>query len=357
MSTETKETKLQEIEVLNAEQIKQLDEATQENIIFLSDNLHGSELVKLNPIVNTVMKLRAQVNNLKAEKKDGEVTKESIKEYKAVKADLRSLGGTITSEFKEMKAPYNKIGKGLVAIEKEFKRIKGELEEQAQSEFAEYEAEKKRKAEEAQAKKDAELKAAMEEANQQADAEREKRERSEAFNRVKYEFITEGIGEYAETAIEEQNEEALAATHSNIARREIEQLYAWVDSSLLTDEQKEDLEAHFNKVKARAIKAIEARFDEFEEQREAIRKEASMPPPPPPARNEDVAPADPDVPTGNIENKALPINLTGTTPERHAEKVWNYITGLHMSVKHRVENEGGHPALIDLLERFNKFNS
>lgn len=360
---ETKETKLQEIEVLNAEQIMELDVQTQDNIIFLSENLHGSELVKLNPIVNKVLNLRTEVANLRAEKKDGEITKDCIKQYKSIKAELRSLGGTITSEFKEMKKPYNKIGKGLVAIEKEFRKIKEELEAEAQEEFKEYEEEKKRKAEEAQAKKDAELKAEMDKANEQAEAEREKRERSEAMNKIKYELITEGIGERAEQAVEKENEDALGVTYADIAQKNLSTLMRGVSNShLITPEQQEDLEAHLAKTKKRALKLVEDRLDKYEEEREQIRKEASAPPPPPPARNEDVAPADPDVPTGNTPDQEnvesfMKIDIQRTTPEEHAKKVLNYIQGLQMSVKLRIEEEGPHPALINLIERFNKFNS
>lgn len=276
----TKTEALEVIEILTEDQIKALPDSVKDNVVFLTENMAQKELMILNPLVSTLLQLRGKAEKLKAEKdKDGEFTKESIKEYKEVKSEQRSFNGTLSRTAKAMKDPINKVKDGIIAIEKTFKEESDKIKEDAELKFKEYEEQVAEKTRIAKEKKDAEMNAQITEANEETERLKLQQEKMNIYNAIRNVEINENISDKSSDAIDDSNEISLERLKAEIAQKTWEKLSEKHKIDKLDPEAQEELKGAFDKARHRAIKSIDVKLQDYEDAREKLKQEAIIPKP------------------------------------------------------------------------------
>lgn len=345
---------VKEIQILSDEQIKALPDTVKENVVFLTENMPPKELMVLNPLVTTLLDLREKADKLKLEKEeDGSFKKDSIKEYKEVKAEQRSFNGTLKKTAKEMKDPINKIRAGIIEIEKTFKAESDQIKEDFEEKFAEYEKEQAEKARIAKEKKDAAMNAEIEKANEETEKLRLQQKKMNMYNDIRNVEINQKITDRVADAIEESNESTLERLQAEIAQKTWENTVPpQVDE--LDDEVIAELISAFDKAKNRAVESINARLVKYEEEREKLQKEAQEKA----KKQQDSVPQHMmHTSYEGTEPQQIEVPLKVTDEDRFIEKVLERIEALELAVDIRIKHEGLTPELKKLKECFLKFNS
>ena len=341
----TKKEEVKEIEILTEEQIAALPDSVKENVVFLTDNLPNKELIQLNPLVSELLSLKDRGNKLRLEKtEDGEFKKESIEEYKGVKADQRSFNSQLKKTAKAIKDPINKIRAGVIEIEKTFKAESDQIKEDFEEKFKEYEDIRAEKARIAQEKKDAAMNAEIEKANKEVEEQRLKHRKMEIYNDIRNGKINAEITDKTADAVDDYSEEALLNFQTKLSQKSWEDIIP-EDINELNDEVVEELKATFEKSKERAAKSIAKKLDQFQEDKLKLRQEAIK----------DHSPSEPEPlpPVPKLE----PVDLKRTTKSEFVKKVLFRIEALEIAVDIRIKQEGISDELKKLKERFVKFNS
>lgn len=266
-----KTEEVQEITLLTNEQIEALPKEAVKTVKSLNESLSTAQLQIFIPVVQSYIDLRDKAVKLKLEKNEnGEVKKESISEYKSIKAEQRTLNGLITSKIKLIKNPINAIRTDIIAVEKTFKSESDKIKEAAEKEFEEYEKIQAEIAAEKQRKKDEALNAKVNEAKATADEATLKLQKTTAYNAVKYEIIGESIKDAVNEAVLNANKNRLLELQDSITKSNYDDAIDGNDVSILDDNVQTELREYFNVSKANSLKMLSERLKAIETETENV---------------------------------------------------------------------------------------
>lgn len=247
MSTKTEE--LKELEVLTPEQIEVLPEEVKENVVYLTDNMNTKDLMVLNPIVKELLAIKDDVDNLEMKPigEDGKYDKENIQTFVDAKKRIRSFRSNLKSSATTLKEPYLAIQKSVIAIEKSIKAEADEAYEKAEKTFAEYVKYEEDLKAERQSKKDAALQAKVDEANSAAEEANAKMEKTNIYNKIKFDLINAKVVEATQDALLNGNKQRLEFLKSEFEAHDYHSAISGIDDSILDEEVRLELQAYYDK--------------------------------------------------------------------------------------------------------------
>ena len=243
-----------EVEIVNEDQFETLPEEAKDILVVLNEELRSTDIVKLNPIVNELIK----INSFLEIKYDPEKP-ETIDQYKEAKKFIGHFNQKTKDTKKELKAPYLNVGRKLDAMEKFFLGAAKTAQTAIAKEFKPYLDEQARIKKEKEDKKNKEL---IDKANE---ADKFKDENTLLIARMNAEkkyrnFADEILIKTAEHC-ENYSELALEQEAETIKKMEFEIEEA--DREVLLPEQIDELCFHFNTVKKQSLYLITTRMKEI----------------------------------------------------------------------------------------------
>lgn len=255
MKTKTEE--VAELVILTDEQIEVLPESVKENVVFLTEQLHKKDLMVLNPIVSELIEIRSFGDRLEMKPpKDGVFDKDNVQEFIDLKKKIRTFRAGVKKSGTDLKEPYLKIQKGVVAIEKAIIEEATKVYDDAEVKFKLYidaEEEKARLKEEAKNKA---LLDAVEEQSKAAKEAEDKLKVSQVYNKIKYDIITKSIVENVNDALLNANEARLRELSQELNQSSYDGLVSGIDISVLSQEVAAELHEFYSISKNRSIKLI-----------------------------------------------------------------------------------------------------
>lgn len=353
-----------EISVLTEDQIDNLPEDAVESVRVLSSDLANKQLQVFVPVVQKYIELRDLALRLKIDKNEkGEVTKESIQDYKDLKKATGSFNSELKAKIKEIKDPLNDTRSKVISVEKTFKSESDKIKQEAEKLFQEYEDEVARKKQEAIDKKNAALNAKIKEAEEAASEMQKTSARSQVINDLKYKEILEGITQKASDAVNNLNEVQIKTLSQSFSILEFKDILANYDISDIDQKTIDDLEVSFNTASTNAQLMLNDKLQSLKNERELAfsRRQAEDPTPAivPTTRSEDVAPSIPDAPMGipGAEPTEFRFVIYMDTPNSFFTKnIENVISKLEEAIDAKLR-KGVTPELAELKDKFNQFNS
>lgn len=343
---------VQEIAVLTDEQINSLPKEAVKTVQALNKSLSNSHLQNFVPVVQKYIDLRDKALKLKMEKEeDGTITKDSISNYKEIKAEQRALNGLITSKIKLIKDPINAIRADIIDVEKTFKSESDKIKLAAEKEFEEYEKELTRLAEEKQKKKDAELLAKVEESNKAAEDAKNQMAKTTIYNKIKYEIIGEGISEKTSTALASANKNTLVALSEKLNNTTYDDAIEGLDISILDMEVQAELKERFVTVKNQSIQLIKEKVAAIDLESENMVLKAANPSAniTEAAKQIDsvIPPAVPNIPSVPLPQTTRIVTVPYLLDE--AKRLYNFASAMI------AENPSCNPLIYDLRNSLSKF--
>lgn len=271
-----KKAEVIEVEILTEEQINSLPEIVKENVTFLTKELSSKELVRLNPLVTELLTIRdlEKELDLMPLNSEGKFNKENIAEYKSLKAKIRSFNASTGKELKSIKEPFLKVQKGFVAIEKALKSEAMIVAEVVTEKFQTYEDAQILLAQERQKKKDAVLLAEIEKEKEASASANMQLEKSNLYNKIKYDIVNSLINEKATEIVANGNEDSIKSTAMIIIEREYTDLTKGLNIAILDETIILELKEYFVKSKENALKILKSRLDTIRIEKENIALEA-----------------------------------------------------------------------------------
>ena len=155
-----------------------------------------------------------------------------------------------------MKAPYTKIQKGYVAIEKAIIEEATKVYDSAEVTFASYIELQDKIAAERQAKKDKALQDALAEENKGKVEAQEALAKSTLYNKIKYEVINKNTTEASADAVANSNRDIVSGLESNINNYTFETIIGDNDISILDESVVAELKEYFINSKNNAVKIL-----------------------------------------------------------------------------------------------------
>ena len=253
MKTKTEE--VQELVVLTPEQIEALPKEVKKNVVFLTETVGAKDLMVLNPMVTELLEIREQGKAIKLipADKEGNYDKDNIQSFTDVKKRVRTFRAEVGRVAKQMKEDPAKITKAIIAIEKTFVAEATDVYDAAEKEFADYIKDEIAKAEAKQAEKDKALTDMIEASNKIGQDATLQLERTNLYNKIKYEKVNRHLVELVQDAIingsKRRLEEVLDQTNKNTFELET----ADEDVSILATNVLAELKEWFAVTKRNAI--------------------------------------------------------------------------------------------------------
>jgi hypothetical protein len=314
-----------EVTVLNMEEFKKLPKETQKIITSLSEDFGVKQLNVFNPLVEAMVTMEG-FSTIKYEPEN----KESISQYKEAKKYSGNFNATTRKTKKELKAPLLATGKKLDAIEKVFLERSKDIMEIVNSEFQSYLDEKEEKAKIASDKKNAAAINKINELSEETVAQNLVIARNKAF--TSYQASNQEMLDSVIERVDNWSANALTVELDAIDVRELVILEA--DSNILLDDQIENLNVSFNKMKETCVRMIKMRLTEIENEKKAsepIKEEEAIAPIPPTFNVPSIEdPQSFGKSFTEIMNKAVAdINLLPTITEKEAEAKKSVTAGLN----------------------------
>lgn len=260
MNTETE--KVQEVQVLTADQIKALPKEAVESVTFLTKQVGAKDLAVLNPLVTELLELRVLGSKLKIIEadKEGKFDKKNIQEFIDCQGKIKNYRSRVKSSAIDLKKPYQDINKGYIVIEKAFVGEATKVFDAAEKEFKPYrDQQKKDKADKLAAKNKA-LTDAVDKSKAIADEATLKMDRSNLYNSIKYDGINVRIVEKSTDAVLNANKRNLEELRTDITGLDFETILNGRDEKILEPEVCNELRGHFVDARTKAIKLINDRL-------------------------------------------------------------------------------------------------
>lgn len=300
MAEETEEL---EVVVLTEEQIKAMPEETQEDIVFLTENVPTNQLVKLNPLVVNLSEIKNEAAKIKYKKPDKEgllVKKdfdaENIKEFTECVGKVKSYRSALKSTCSELKRPQLDINKAYNAIQKVFHDEATAVLDAMEADFKDWRDFQQREKEEKEKRKNKALIEAKEQAESQASAAVEKAERMEVYNNLKFSVIGNILVETSNMVLR-SNKETLQARLTLLQNGVYSDYTKDVKLDILTEEQQKELVEKYNNDVQDSIELIRKKLEAIETETKNVQLEAQkevssgshnfVPPPPAPVKKDD----------------------------------------------------------------------
>lgn len=261
-----------EVIILSDDDIKTLPAPVKKEVNYLTNHINASDLVLLNPLIKELIDIKALVEEINIIEPEGdeEFDKENIEEYKSIKSKIRAYNGNHGREFKTIKAPYTKISKSLVVVDKGLKSVSDALSESLQSKFQKYEDAEQKKKEEKERKKNEALINAVDEAKNENEELKQKGKVSEIYNTIKYTNINDGILTKTTNHVNHSNEETLSKWKEELTGIKWMNVIDGLEAGLLESDMFGELLNYFNSTKNNCIELIDKRLKQFETDKENI---------------------------------------------------------------------------------------
>lgn len=261
MSTE--ENKVTEVQLLTEEQINLLPAEIKKNVIFLTKKLDSKALVKLNPIVKDLLDMRELEKDLilMPMNKDGDFNVDNIKEYMSLKTSVGSFNSKLKSSAKELKEPYAKVQKGIIAVEKTLLAEAAKIKESIVERFSLYEADKIKKAKEAKEKRDKKLLDKIKKEEEEKEEAQATLKKSTVYNTVKYEIVNKKFTEDVSEAVLNDNALSLKMKLRVLESSTYDKVILDNDVTVLDIEVQAELQEYYISSKAKGIASIKARLE------------------------------------------------------------------------------------------------
>lgn len=284
----SKTKEVQELVVLTDKQIKALPQVVKDNVIFLTEEMGAKDLMVLNPMVTELIEIRelgSKMNMIPADK-DGNYNKANIQTFIDLKKKIRTFRSGVKSSAKIMKEPYQKINKGIIAIEKTFIEEATNVYDNAETEYADYIKAEEEKALVKQKAKDQILLDKIAEQKAIADEAQLKLNKSNFYNKIKYELINGLITDATAQAVVNGNEKFVIDLKSKIEGYSYELITTGVDDSILEESVVGELKHYYINAKQKAIVMLSSRLEVFEQERKNLileskaKEETQVPPVP-----------------------------------------------------------------------------
>ena len=310
MSTESK---LMEIEILTPEQIESFDKESKENIVFLTENTSTKDLAKLNPLVSEILEIKEIVSNLKMEPigEDGKYNKENIQSFVDAKQKIRKYRASVKSSAKELKENPARKSKAIREIEKSFIELADKEYNDAEKVFEEYVIYETNKKAEAQKRKDEAFQKQIDDAKAVAEEVNRKALKTEVFNTIKYQKITDGITGEVTKLLTTANEKTLTDKKLELESTNFKNLTSGLRIDLLDESVLSTLRSDFANALFSAQDLIDDKLVAIQNQKKIDAQEYANSQEAVKAINE-IIPA--EVPNATI-GKAMPLPPQKTTTE------------------------------------------
>jgi len=249
-------------ETVQKKAFDKLPKEISKDLTYLQKEARDKELKQFIPLINEYLDIRNRVESLEVSKDEkGNITKESIKEYKEVKKDLRSFNASMKSTIDDIKKPYWDINKKFVAVKKTFEENKKSFEEHCDVVFKDYVEEQQRKKEERERKKREALEAEINEKKEEAEKATQKANEISIFNNLKYDRIMKEADDLG-SKVENLNVQALKSLKDEIINEP--SLSLWTTNRnlvneffSLTSEHQEDLIEVYDNTHKKKIEIVE----------------------------------------------------------------------------------------------------
>ncbi len=254
---------------------KYLPERIKENFDFLQEKLKKEDVSLLNPITVEILGIKKKAESLVLVKnEEGEFDENCIKEYKSLKAEIRSFNGKLTKSAKQLKDPYLKIQKSIIAIEKGFKEISSDIQKNILDRFSEYEEEQKRIKEEKQRKKDEALLKEIEDSKKEAEELKKKNLINEVYNSILNKEINENIVLKTMNTISTANLETIKSLKLILEAKDFSLFKNKYDISLLPNDLMFELKKKFSDSIINSINLINDKIKNIQTEKEKEKLEA-----------------------------------------------------------------------------------
>jgi len=373
---ETKESTPKVATVLTDAQKDNLPKSVKKNVLMLSEEMRASELKALSPLVDRLIDLKQRSQSLEVDKdEEGNITKESIDIYKTLKSDARTFNGDIGREFKIIKAPYQLISKGLVAIEKGFKTVSDdEVKVEAETKFKEYEDAEAEKSRLAAEKKNKVFVDAANKATEEADVLKRQAKKGNVYNAIRFEMIGEGITDRVIDSIESMNKASLENLKKEITEKTFDSISKHLEIDVLEEDKITELKEKFEKAQKSALTLISDKYiviqaaydaqvkldndqkaeeEQAKKDREAEVKEWT---PNPNISHYTGGSSQPHVPPVPPVPESIPVDIRKSTTSEFIVNVEDKIQALELAVDMRIKDQITEELVI-LKNKFLKFNS
>lgn len=251
-------TEVTEVQVLTEEQINALPEVVRTNVKYLSENVGVKDLSVLNPIATELIEIRQLGSELQLMPLNdkGEFNKDNVQQFVDLKKKIRSFRSGLKSDIKDLKAPYVKINKGYISIEKAIIDEATKVYESAEETFATYITEQDKIAAERQAKKDKALQEALAEENKGKVEAQDALAKSTLYNKIKYEIINKNTTEASANAVANSNRDIVSGLESDINNYTFDTIIGDNDVSILDENVVAELKEYFITSKNNAVKIL-----------------------------------------------------------------------------------------------------
>jgi len=256
------------------------------DLTYLSKEIRATELETLAPLIDNLVSLKNKVDSLQVTKDEkGNFEKDSIKEFKNLKSELRSFNASIRSGVDECKRPYMDINKSFIAIKKGFESEQSAMLDSIEVKFKEYLDEEEKKKAERAAKKEAALKAEIEAEKEASKAQMSQANKIMAYNKLKYDVLNDFFQGYKNKSLT-YDIPNLKALHKELS--EVNSLFAFFtlksgefEFDSLSDEQQADIiskyKVGFDETIELLNKTIAVKTQELQEAIEKAQEEKPVP--------------------------------------------------------------------------------
>ncbi len=327
MSTKTEEVK--ELVVLTPKQIEELPESVKDNVVFLTEKVGSKDLMKLNPMVTELIAIRNEGKSIAFIKADeeGKFDKSNIQEFVDIKKRVRTFRAKIKKVGTAMKMEPTKINKAIISIEKIFLAEATEVYDNSEKLFEPYIRAEKEKADVKQKEKDQALLDKIKEQKNLADETQLKLDKSNLYNKIKYELINGLITEATAEAVTNGSEKFVSESKSKIEAYSYELITTGLNDDILDESVVGELKHYYINAKQKAIVMLGSRLEAFEQ----VRKNAILE-----SKQEEIIPP---TPTVTLPENTFVTDTELQTDEQFGDYIMNETKRLYILTVNRINSK------------------
>ena len=284
MSDNKKKKELKELVILTPEQIEELPVTVKDNVVFLTEKVGSTDLMKLNPMVTELIAIRNEGKAIAFIEADaeGKFDKANIQEFVDIKKRVRTFRARVKEVGKEMKMEPTKINKAIISIEKIFLAEATDVYDNSEKLFEPYIKAEKEKELLKQKKKDQALLDKIEEAKKGEDKATLQLDKTNVYNKIKYELITGLITEVVADAVVNGSEHRVKEVKFTIDTYTYELITTGADDSILDEAVIGELKHFYVNAKQKGLGMLQAKLEAFTMERQNVILESQKTPFPAP---------------------------------------------------------------------------